>query len=307
MVKVFVFMGIPASGKSTEARKLVHQGRGTWKRVNKDEIRAMIDNGVYSLENETIVKRVRDLIIQQSVKRGINVIVDDTNIRDKGRNFDEICSIVEPLGLDVQVIEKPFYVDVNEAIKRDAAREKPWGEKIVRTYWHDSGGKSFQWYKPKVETYLASAKGNRKQVKYVPGLPDAVMCDLDGTLALIGERNVYDADECDIKDAINEPVADVVKLYAQSGRHIIFCSGRIEKYREPTIRFIGKHLPGLEYELFMRKDGDKRKDAIVKNELYRNHIEGKFNVLFVLDDRDQVVEEWRRIGIPCFQVAPGNF
>lgn len=307
MVKVFVFKGIPASGKSTEAKEMVRRGRGTFKRVNKDEIRAMIDNGVYSPENENIVKKVRDLIIQQSVKNGINIIVDDTNIRDKGRNFDEICSIVEPLGLDVQVIEKPFYIDVNEAIKRDAAREKPWGEKVIRTYWHDSGGKQFQYYKPRVETYLASAKGDRKHVKYVPGLPDAIMCDLDGTLALIGERNIYDAAECDKLDALNEPVGDCVKLYAQSGRKIIFCSGRIEKYREATVRFIEKHLPGLEYELFMRKDGDKRKDSIVKNELYRNNIEGKYNILFVLDDRDSVVEEWRRIGIPCFQVAPGNF
>jgi hypothetical protein len=27
----------------------------------------------------------------------------------------------------------------------------------------------------------------------------------------------------------------------------------------------------------------------------------------ILDDRNQVVDMWRSIGLPCFQVAPGNF
>jgi hypothetical protein len=29
------------------------------------------------------------------------------------------------------------------------------------------------------------------------------------------------------------------------------------------------------------------------------------NVIFVLDDRDKVVEAWRNYGLPCWQVRPG--
>jgi len=307
MRKIFILKGIPASGKSFFAKELMAKEPGRWKRINFDELRTSIDNGVYSPENEKIIVKTRDLLIQEALKNQFNVIVDNTHILDRGKHFDHICSIVEPLGIDAQMIEKPIYCEIDDALARDAARPAPVGEKVIRNYWKEIGGRLFRYYKPKVETFLASAKGNSKRVKYVPGLPDAIGCDLDGTLALIGERNIYDAENCDKVDAINEPVADVVKLYAQSGRKIIFCSGRIEKYRGATIRFIEKHLPGLEYELYMRKDGDKRKDSIVKNELYRNYIEGKYNLLFVLDDRNQVVEEWRRIGITCFQVAPGNF
>jgi hypothetical protein len=57
----------------------------------------------------------------------------------------------------------------------------------------------------------------------------------------------------------------------------------------------------------MRKTDDFRKDSIIKEEIYQNEIEGKYNVLCVLDDRNQVVEFWRAKGLVCFQVAPGDF
>jgi hypothetical protein len=56
----------------------------------------------------------------------------------------------------------------------------------------------------------------------------------------------------------------------------------------------------------MRKDGDFRADYIVKQEILDAHIP-KDRVLFVLDDRQQVVDMWRRNGLMCFQVAEGNF
>ena len=57
----------------------------------------------------------------------------------------------------------------------------------------------------------------------------------------------------------------------------------------------------------MRKTGDNRKDSIIKEEIYRNLIEPNYNIEFVLDDRNQVVDMWRRIGLTCLQVADGNF
>jgi len=38
----------------------------------------------------------------------------------------------------------------------------------------------------------------------------------------------------------------------------------------------------------MRPQGDMRKDSIVKRELFDAHICDQYNVLFVLDDRDQL-------------------
>ena len=62
------------------------------------------------------------------------------------------------------------------------------------------------------------------------------------------------------------------------------------------------------YDLFlMRSEKDMRKDSIVKEEIYRAHLEGKYDIEVVLDDRNDVVDLWRSLGLRCIQVAPGNF
>jgi hypothetical protein len=63
----------------------------------------------------------------------------------------------------------------------------------------------------------------------------------------------------------------------------------------------------LSQHLLMRPEGNMEKDAIIKERLFRQHIEGKFCVEFVIDDRDQVVRMWRDLGLRCLQVADGDF
>ena len=78
-----------------------------------------------------------------------------------------------------------------------------------------------------------------------------------------------------------------------------FCRAETEKWLEDK---------EVEYvALFMRPEGDHRKDNIVKEEIFNNHIRNKYNVIFVLDDRNQVVEMWRSLGLKCLQVADGDF
>ena len=48
-------------------------------------------------------------------------------------------------------------------------------------------------------------------------------------------------------------------------------------------------------------------DWIVKDELIREHVHNHYNVVYCLDDRNQVVHHNRDMGYKVFQVAPGNF
>jgi len=57
----------------------------------------------------------------------------------------------------------------------------------------------------------------------------------------------------------------------------------------------------------MRPAGDIRKDVLIKQEIYEREIKDKYNVLFVLDDRQSVVDGWRSLGLTVFQVAEGQF
>lgn len=149
---------------------------------------------------------------------------------------------------------------------------------------------------------------------------DTIICDLDGTLANCEHRVHHVRDKpknWDMfyagirKDEINVPVLFVLDAFSNREPvpfEIIFCSGRPERCREDTEWWL-QELCGFgrnDYTLLMRKDGDFREDYIVKQEILNEHID-KERVLFVLDDRQQVVDMWRRNGLTCFQVAEGNF
>lgn len=139
------------------------------------------------------------------------------------------------------------------------------------------------------------------------GMPWAILVDVDGTLAHNdGHRSVYDYSKV-YDDKVKEDIAEIVRTYAAGGYHrIIIMSGREDSCEDETARWLTDNdIPWN--EIHMRKTGDHRKDSIVKLELFDKFVRNNYRVEFVLDDRDQVVEAWRSIGLTCLQVAPGAF
>lgn len=130
----------------------------------------------------------------------------------------------------------------------------------------------------------------------------AIIVDMDGTLALMGERSPFQWHRVG-EDVPNTPVIECVQAMRAAGYEILVTSGRDEVCRAGTARWLMIFL-GFVPTLYMRKTRDNRKDFIVKEEIYRNDIEPYYDVAFVLDDRQQVVDLWRSIGLACFQVAP---
>ena len=84
-------------------------------------------------------------------------------------------------------------------------------------------------------------------------------------------------------------------------------SGRQNRFKDITIKWMKDN--NVNYDnIYLRKTDDNRADSIVKMEMYTNNIKDNYNVEFVLDDRNQVVDMWRRdLGLKCFQVEEGNF
>jgi len=141
----------------------------------------------------------------------------------------------------------------------------------------------------------------------------AIICDLDGTLCLYDRSSGKHYDRDYENDTPNTAVLDIlqrvdVNNFNGEGEftRIIFVSGRKEDYRGVTRKWLDD-LGFNIYPLFMRPLNDNRKDVIVKQEIYEREIKGQYKVLWVLDDRNQVVELWRSLGLACLQVAEGNF
>jgi predicted kinase len=306
MPKVIICRGLQASGKTTFAKDLVK--KGGWTRVNKDDLRAMLHGGSYSGSKEKQVLKVRDSIIIQALRKGDNVVVDDTNFEMK--HIERIAEVVEAqANIDNKEYTwevKDFDIGLYDAIYRDTNRERSVGEKVIRSYWN----KYIRPGKREVVTPVEAEEMNLRNEKLAEGVtimegPDAVLFDIDGTLALMNGRNPYDASTCEY-DLLNKPVFDALRRYQKDGYKIIIFSGRKDIYLEQTNNWFKKH--GITCDLFaMRKDGDDREDSIIKHELFMNHVLGKYNVEVVYDDRMRVVDMWRDMGLTVFQVNEGNF
>lgn len=276
-------MGLPASGKSTWAKAKIAEHPGTCKRVSKDDLRAMLDGGKWSRDNEKFILKVRDIVIAEALAAGKHVIVDDTNLAPKHRAA--LAELAKKHGAALEVVDFT-QVSPEECIERDRKRPNYVGEKVIRDM-------HAQFLAPPVVPAPTDET-----------LPWCVVCDLDGTLALMNGRGPYEGEKCDT-DLPNPPVVELVRRLADRDQ-IIFVSGRFDAVREKTCAWLREHV-GFTAPLFMRADGDTREDSIIKREIYEREILGSYNVRFVLDDRNRVVEGWRRLGLTCFQVADGNF
>lgn len=134
----------------------------------------------------------------------------------------------------------------------------------------------------------------------------AIIVDIDGTLADKGERHPFDYSKVS-QDTAKEAIKELVNTLYMSHYKIVIFSGREDVCYFETRKWLDDN--GILFnELFMRKEKDRRKDSIVKKELYENHVKDRYDVLLVLDDRDQVVKMWREeLGLTCLQVAYGDF
>ena len=320
MQKIILCCGIPASGKSTWAREEVKKNPNIV-RINMDDLRASLFNSVYSEENEKIIKKLRKSIIVDAIKSGRDIIDDNTNLNY--RTFDDICKIANEVNIPCMVTEKPFYIELDEAIARNAKREGfaciP--EDAIRKMWKASGGTQHKFYKPRMEMcgVYTPVESNISSEDNILDMSKtwAVLCDLDGTISLFNPirkngsieirhngapaRNPYDASKAD-NDMVNEPVAEVLEKLSAAGYQIIFCSGRTDDYRPQTEAFLKKHV-GFPYKLIMRKTGDNRPDEIIKKEIYNNEIKSKYNVFCVFDDRLKVCKMWHELGLMLFRVG----
>lgn len=134
----------------------------------------------------------------------------------------------------------------------------------------------------------------------------AIICDLDGTLAIKGDRDIFDYSRVGL-DKLNEPINKIIRLFFDDGFIVYLMSGREDSCRELTVNWLFKN--DVYYDLLLMRDtGDFRPDNVVKKELFETLIKDRFDVYFVLDDRNKVVDMWRNeLNLLCLQVNYGDF
>jgi predicted kinase len=133
MKQVILLKGLPASGKSTWAKQQLAKHPGRFKRVSKDDLRAMLDDGKWSKGNEKFILATRDQLILAALESGFSVLVDDTNLAPK--HEPHIRALVQ--GKAEVTIQDFTDVPLQTCLERDRQRPNYVGERVIRRMHRD--------------------------------------------------------------------------------------------------------------------------------------------------------------------------
>lgn len=303
MTRLLITRGLPGCGKTTRARQWVGEDREHRARVNRDDLRAMLDDGEFVKGiTEPRIVAARDAAISSLLRQGVDVMSDDTNLPQ--RTARDLARLAAHAGADFAVVDLTD-IPLDVCLIRNSLRtdKPPVPEPVIRDmHARYLAGRG---YPLPVPDKPAGASG-LALYEPKPGTPRAVLVDIDGTVALKGARSPFDETRVH-EDRPNRPVIEAIEAEHAAGRRVVFMSGRTDACREATEEWLRVHV-GVPYEaLHMRPAGDARKDSVVKRELFDRHVRDLYDVRRVYDDRDQVVTMWRSLGLSCLQVADGNF
>jgi hypothetical protein len=150
-------------------------------------------------------------------------------------------------------------------------------------------------------------------------MKNIIICDIDGTLCTDEHRNHLLADPnnrrwdeyfdlCHLDPPV-QAVIEVLRAFdscpAPRPYEIHLMTARVDTVAVKTLNWLlENHVP---YDTIRFRPADSRIQDNVLKTMWANELGGPERVLFVLEDRQRVVDAWRSAGYTCFQVAPGNF
>lgn len=293
MSKVILTVGPSASGKTTWANEQVRKNKGKIVNLNRDDIRRTLfvfnqwKDYKFTNAREGLVTDTQFAMARSALTRGMTIIVSDTNLNPAFRAKWEELAKEFKVAFELEV----FHTDIKELTARNLARENSVDPAVLKRQYLD---------------YATQFKGFKKY-EADTSLPKAVIFDLDGTLAIMSDRGPFEWMRVG-EDSVNTYVADLFRMIraAHPDWKIITLSGRDGVCEQITLDWQKENNLVSDYH-FQRKLGDQRRDSIIKEEIFRQSIEKQFNVLYAVDDRQQVVDMWDMLGVQVWQVQQSDF
>ena len=289
-MKLVLLVGPPGSGKSTLAKKYIAEG---FAYVNQDS-QGKLDH----IE-----------IFRQAQRDGKNILVDRMNFNKQQRVNYLYNANTYGYETEIIVLHQPYQVCLERIRARFGQHETIHDEKAARGALKTFFGQYERPYEGEADKITFLYPEGEK--------PSAIVCDLDGTLCNIehrrhhvrrtdGQKKDWGAFYRDIpKDTINRWCAEII--HTLKGSHsIVLCSGRDTNQQKATVDWLQKH--EVYYDaLYMRDRTDSRQDYIVKEIILDFEILTRYTPYFMIDDRKQVVDMWRKRGFTCLQCDEGDF
>lgn len=276
MVKLLIQQGLPASGKSTDAKKMVNKNSNIV-RICRDDLRYM--RGKYWIpKQKSLITAWEDSLIITTLNNGYDVILDATNLNDN-RNKNRVEYIKEEVIHDIDVKYIYYPISVVDAIERDKKRENSVGEDVIL----NMHKKHISKYKPDITN------------------PKGIIYDIDGTLSIITDRYPYDWDKVGL-DAVNNDILHMLYYYKEKTDYkIIIVTGRDGICKEDTLEWLNRY--EIPYDDFYIKPvSDNTKGYKFKEHILLNELMPKYNITHAIDDRIKEIYMYKSHGIKTIKV-----
>lgn len=147
--KILVLRGLQGSGKSTFAKQWVNEDPKHRVRFNRDDIRNML--GKYWVPNrEDLIDDIYFGFLGSAIRKGYNIVIDNMNLNEKYiKEIQELIDWFNSFGTFIPEYEIEikdfFHVPLQVCIDRDAQRENPIGEKVIRNTYNKYRDKISPW------------------------------------------------------------------------------------------------------------------------------------------------------------------
>lgn len=309
--KLWCMRGFSGSGKSTRAREIATEEGVVV--VNRDLIRLQLLGSWWTgkKDDEDRVTIAEEAQVKAFLVSGTSVVVDSTHLNPS--YLRKWARLATRLGAEFAVVD--MIVDPIECRRR-----------VYQRWCAEQGTDNARYLDPKVVDQQAKRFPVEKWPTitadppfvvqpYVPDplLPRAIICDIDSTLAHIpeGGRSPYDYTRVG-GDLVDPVVRRLVNREWDEGTVVLIVSGRDDSCREATDKWLFAN-DIQSHALLMRptdaKDsrGNKLPDFQVKYAIFNDFIRDVFRVEYVLDDRRQVIDMWRALGLKTLDVAGNEF
>lgn len=333
--KMVLTFGLPGSGKTTHALKMVDEDPQNIIRANRDDLRTILapegekyHSGAPRKDVENNVSHVQQEIIRKGLREGKTVIVDDTNLNP--RRVKPLVELARKYKAEIEQVHVD--VPVEECIRRNNKRGDEGGrrvpEEVIRGMAKNAYGKDGHLKEfiigdnGTVHTAEQTTPGmkkidefnNRSMVKNPPKGKAVVILDMDGTLfnneadsarylGQEGQKKDFHSFYTNITKApVNSKVRNLVNsMYDNDDLTIIAVTGRSDDYAAELIEALDNSGAKVS-QLIMKKEGDNRPSNEHKRSTIKKLQEQGLIVAHAVEDRDMDLKMLAKQGIMTTQV-----